>query len=318
VIAATSKRVDLNRATAVSVPYDNLGWANRLTIIRGLLIAMTGGFLFQDWPPALLLWVPGILYITAAVADRLDGYIARKSGQTSLLGLELDTVFDALGLAIAPLLAVWYGQIHWSYLLFSSAYYVFQWGMYRRKQKGLPVYSLPPNILRRAWAGFQMGFIAVVLLPLFSETVTIISGFAFMIPVLIGFIIDWMIVSGRIDRQRPDMAMMFTRMENFSQTVFLPALRGTLAMVLIAGVHQPDTLLEYGMLLTGGLILAGAGGRIAALILVGLLGFYYQTRSVDLAAGIAVFSTVWILLLGTGRYSLWRRDEDWVNRYDGA
>ncbi len=318
VIYATSSRINLNRANAGVVPYHNLGWANRLTIVRGLLIAMTGGFLFQNWPPGAQMWLPGILYTMAAVIDRLDGFVARKSGQTSLLGIELDTVFDALGLVIAPLLAVWYGQIHWSYLLFSSAYYLFQFGIYRRRRLGLPVYTMPPNIVRRAWAGFQMGFIAVVLWPVFKPPATIVAGIAFMLPVLVGFTIDWLIVSGMIDRQRPDTAMIFSRVEYFSQTVFQPALRVVLFITIVLTVQQPGSLFEYGLLFSAGLILAGMAGRIAALALIGLLGLYYLTHTFDLAAYVLFFSTVWIMLLGTGSYSLWRRDEDWVNRYDGA
>lgn len=318
VIYATASRLDLNRADSAAVPYANLGWANRLTILRGWLVAATAGFLFQHWPPALLMWVPGSLYLMAAVLDRIDGYVARRSGQTSMLGVELDTVFDALGLAIAPLLAVWYGQIHWSYLLFSSAYYLFQWGIYRRKQHGLPVHSLPPNRLRRAWAGFQMGFIAIVLLPLFGPPVTVIAGVAFMLPVLIGFTIDWLIVSGHIDRQHAATASLFNAIESIGQAILLPGLRVVLIISLLSSLHYPLTLFGLVVLLIAGMILAGLAGRVFALVLILLLGWHYQTESFGLNAYILISSTVWVMLLGTGRYSLLRHDEDWVNRYDGA
>jgi len=318
VMLQSYSRLDLNRPSPSEPLYRNIGWANRLTILRGALIAATGGFLFQDWPPSWLMWLPGAFYTLAAVIDRIDGFVARRSGQTSLLGKELDTIFDALGLAVAPLLAVCYGQIHWSYLFFSSAYYLFQWGIYRRKKLGQHIYTLPPNRLRRAWAGFQMGFIGIVLLPLFTPPVTVVAGFAFMLPVMIGFTIDWLIVSGRIDRQRSDTAMIFTCIENSIQTIFQLALRCTLAVTLIWTVRQPDSLFEYGMLLTACLLLAGVAGRIAALVLIGLQGFYYLIHPFDIVASIVLISAIWLLLLGTGRYSLWRRDEDWVNRYDGG
>jgi len=318
VIQQTTTRIELNRPGPALHLYQNIGWANRLTILRGYLVAATGGFLFQDWPAAPLMWLPGILYMTAAIIDRLDGYVARKSGHTSMLGVELDTVIDAMGLAIAPLLAVWYGQIHWSYLLFSCAWYLFQWGIYYRRQHGLPVYTLPPDISRRAWAGFQMGFIAVVLLPVFKPPATIVAGVAFMVPVLAGFMIDWLIVSGRIDRQRPGTEIFFNRIEYFSLTVFQPALRVVLAITMIFTVQQPVSLLEYGLLSVAILILAGIAGRISALVLVLLLGWHFLTHTFDLTGFILILSTVWVMQLGTGRYSLWLRDEDWVNRYDGA
>lgn len=318
VIHATTSRLGLNRADSKSVNYSNLGWANRLTILRGLLIAMTGGYLFQDWPPGLLVWLPGILYTLAAVIDRLDGYVARKSGQTSLLGVELDTVFDALGLAVAPLLAVCYGQIHWSYLLFSSAYYLFQWGMYRRKLQGLPVHKLPPNIMRRAWAGFQMGFIGVVLFPLFTPPLTTVAGFAFMLPVLIGFCIDWLVVSGQIDRQNVVTQKWFARAWGFNQAVMQPLLRLIVVLVVLLLIGQSDSQPEFVMLIPALMVLTGMAGRIGALILIGLFGIYYLNHSFNMTGYVLVIGLVWILLLGSGRYSLWQGDEAWVNRYDGA
>src|SRR5690606_21176327 len=114
------------------------------------------------------------------------------------LGTELDTAYDALGLLIAPLLAVSYGKIHWSFLLVSAAYYIFQWGLYWRRTHNLPVYELLPSMLRRTLAGFQMGFVAVILLPCFQAPATHWIGVAFMIPMLLGFMVDWLVVSGRI------------------------------------------------------------------------------------------------------------------------
>ena len=311
-------RLDLNRPNAGELLYPDLGWANRLSIMRGFLIAMTGGFLFQDWPDSWLMYLPGVLYTLAAIIDRVDGFVARKSGRTSLLGIDLDTLFDALGLAVAPLLAVLYGQIHWSYLLFSGAYYLFQWGIHRRKQLGLPVYTLPPNKLRRAWAGFQMGFIGVVLFPIFSPPVTTVAGFAFMLPVLIGFTIDWCIVSGRIDPQQTVTATRFSQIDRFGQTVLLPLLRLVITALILAQVQIPDSLIDGGLLLAAFLVLFGIAGRIAALVLIGLLGILSMDIVLNTTGLVLLFGTVWLLLMGTGHYSLWRRDEDWVNRYDGT
>jgi len=331
VIYQTNRRIDLNRLHPETNLYHTLGWGNRLTLLRGGLIAATGGFLFQSWPSSYTGWLPGILYLFAAVIDRVDGYAARRSGQTSLLGVELDTVFDALGLTVASLLAVWYGQIHWTYLIFSSAYYLFQWGESRRRQYGLPVYPLPSGFLRRAWAGFQMGFLAVVLLPVFHPPVTSLAGIAFMLPVLIGFAVDWLIVSGRINRQAVGVVVFFNRLQVLSQTVFQPGLRVIIAVMLLLVVQQSGlslipvegvswhyTLIVYGFALTAGLILLGIAGRVAALVLVLLLGWYYLSHSLDLIDHVLLFSVIWLLLLGSGRFSLWQGDDDWVNRYDGV
>ena len=66
------------------------------------------------------------------------------------------------------------------------------------------------------------------------------------------------------------------------------------------------------------MVLIGLAGRVAALTLIGLTGIYYQTHVFDMTAYVLTFSLVWVLLMGTGKFSVWRGDEDWVNRYDGA
>jgi CDP-diacylglycerol--glycerol-3-phosphate 3-phosphatidyltransferase len=318
VVHQSRNRIDLNRSSHEKPLYENLGWANRLTILRGGLIAMVGGFLLMDWPETFVGWIPGILYTLAAIIDRLDGYIARKSARTSLLGIELDTVFDALGLAIAPLLAVFYGQIHWSYLLFGSAWYLFQWGIFRRRQKNLPVYKLAPNITRRAWAGFQMGFIGIVLFPVFSPPFTTVCGIAFMLPVLTGFMIDWLVVSGHIDRQNPETDKFFRTSWHLIQSGIQPLLRVLLSLIIVSLLGLPETVGEAFALLLTLMLLAGFVGRTVALVLLGLAGVYYQYQVFDLMAYVLTCSLVWLLLLGTGSFSLSRADENWIHRYDGA
>ncbi|MCF7797599.1 MAG: CDP-alcohol phosphatidyltransferase family protein [Lentisphaeria bacterium] len=321
------RKIDKNRAAADAQLYDTLGWGNRLTLVRGGLIAIVGGFVFQNWSAGIWGWIPGIFYTLAAIIDRVDGYVARKTRQVSLLGRELDTVFDALGLAVAPLLAVWYGQVHWSYLSVSLAYYLFQWGLKRRRDRNLPVYPLPPSFLRRALAGFQMGYIAVVLWPVFQPPSTQIAGVAFMIPVLIGFCVDWLLATGRLSISSP----IRRRITLFGETIFLPALRllliwqlGVIAervdYVLIPGesVSFTSILFGYTFLILAGMILVGVAGRIGALALIGFMGWHYLSHPILLSDYLAIFSLVWLLLLGTGKFSLWQWDEDWVNRYDGT
>lgn len=198
------KRLHLNRRSLDDTGYVTLGHGNRITLLRGLLIAATGGFLavahmeLRPW----LLYVPAALYTAAALGDGLDGYLARRQQQTTRLGMELDTALDAFGLVIAPLLAVLYGKLQVSYLLVSIAYYLFQWGIYWRRSQGKPVYPLPPSSLRRYLAGLQMALVALALWPPLPADLTRILGFALMIPLLLGFCRDWLHVSGRLGTGR--------------------------------------------------------------------------------------------------------------------
>ncbi|MEQ8313345.1 MAG: CDP-alcohol phosphatidyltransferase family protein [Gammaproteobacteria bacterium] len=328
----TRRRLHLNRPEAGAPLYQNLGWANRLTLLRAWLIAATGGFLFQPWPegPALA-WLPGMIYFAAAMLDRVDGFVARRTHHSSLLGNELDVVSDALGLAVASLLAYGWGQVHWSYLLMGAAYYLFHLGLIWRKARGQAIYPLPPAMHRRAWAGFQMGFLVVALWPLFYPPVTVVAGFAFMLPALIGFVIDWLIVSGHINRDDSLADAVFRQLTFFSQTFFQPALRMAIVILLGISIIQSGSapmansgIAGYSIIastafsLAAITILLGFAGRYFCLLLIGLLGWYYigqPMQTVDYALFCCV---VWSMLLGSGRFSLWMEDDRWLNRYDGA
>jgi len=328
----TQKRLHLNRPEPDASPYTDLGLANRLTLLRAWLIATVGGFLFQPWPDGpLMAWVPGLLYFVAALLDRVDGYVARRTRHGSLLGNELDMLSDALGLAVASLLAVGWGQVHVSYLLLGIAYYLFQGGLFWRRRRGLPVYPLPPARHRRAWAGFQMGFLVVALWPLFFPPITRVAGFAFMLPATVGFLIDWLIVSGRIDRRAPAVARRFYRLTEFSLNVLQPALRvgvvAGLALQLWRGGLPPDMgsspdwadwVAAGGFALVSLMLLLGIAGRYFSLLLIGLLGWYQLSHPMQPLDMLLFCGVVWLLLLGTGRFSLWLEDDRWLNRYDGA
>lgn len=320
-------RRDLNRATPDSTPYPTLGLANRLTLLRGGLIAATGGFLLFPAFSGIIGWLPAVFYSLAAALDRIDGFVARRSKRTSVLGSELDTVFDALGLLVAPLLAVSYGKVHWSYLLVSVAYYLFQWGIHSRRKRELPVYPLAPSQLRRTLAGFQMGYVAVVLWPPFLPQVTVPAGLGFMAPLLLGFLVDWLVVSGRIRPDHPATAVFFHRLARLSSGIFQPALRVALVLALAAFLPTnnqetttPAIQSVFNALACGAavLVLLGVAGRAGALMMVTLIAWQPAAESLNFVSAILIFSAIGILLLGCGRYSLWQGDDHWVNRQDGA
>jgi CDP-diacylglycerol--glycerol-3-phosphate 3-phosphatidyltransferase len=80
--------------------------ANILTVARIIMIPLVVVLFYmpQPWAKAATGWV----FIFAAVTDSLDGYLARKLGQTSALGAFLDPVADKLMVAVALILLVSY------------------------------------------------------------------------------------------------------------------------------------------------------------------------------------------------------------------
>ena len=178
-----------------------LGYGTWLTIIRGALIAVLAGYLFQPWPssgflPGSLSWTPGLLYITASILDYCDGRVARARRQETRLGAFLDINLDALGLLIAPLVAIGYGQLPTAYLSVGIAYYVFKTGIRLRILISKPVVDPGPWRGARVIAGLQMGFVGIALLPVVKPPVTTWVAYILMIPLLAGFVRDWMVVCG--------------------------------------------------------------------------------------------------------------------------
>ena len=143
-----------------------------------------------------LSWTPGTLYLTASLLDYLDGRVARADKHETRLGAFLDINLDALGLLVAPLLAVWYGQLPYAYLSVGASYYLLVFGIWLRKKYSKPVFEIKPRRSARIIAGYQMGFVGIALLPVISSPVTTVAAYIFMIPLLAGFTKDWMIAGG--------------------------------------------------------------------------------------------------------------------------
>jgi CDP-diacylglycerol--glycerol-3-phosphate 3-phosphatidyltransferase len=181
--------------------HSTLGYGTWLTVIRGLLIAILAGYLFQPWPesnffPGRPSWTPGLLYITASILDYADGRIARACRHDTRLGAFLDINLDALGLLVASLVGVWYGQLPTAYLSVGLAYFVYRIGILLRNKLSKPVAEPMPWRGARLFAGFQMGFAGIALLPVVGPPVTTLAAYIVMIPLLAGFVRDWMIVCG--------------------------------------------------------------------------------------------------------------------------
>ena len=166
-----------------------------------MLIAMLAGYLFQPWPqsrlfPGRLSWTPGTLYLAASLLDYLDGSVARVCKHETRLGAFLDINIDALGLLIASLLAICYGQLPGAYLSVGAAYYLLIFGIWLRKKYSKPVFEIKPRRSARIIAGFQMGFVGIALLPVISSAITTVAAYIFMTPLLAGFAKDWLVASG--------------------------------------------------------------------------------------------------------------------------
>ena len=194
----------LNIRQNSAVLSDRLGAGTYITLLRGSLAAFVGGFLFM---PASALtdsemifsWMPGIFYFLAISTDSLDGFAARRTNHQTVLGALLDIRFDAFGIFVASLVAVFLGKLPWFYLFASGGFYLVSAAALIRKNRGGAVHPLRPRKSAKRLGGVQMFFVGASLLPVFPAGLTRPVAAVLLIPSLIEFVIDWLVITGSVD-----------------------------------------------------------------------------------------------------------------------
>jgi CDP-diacylglycerol--glycerol-3-phosphate 3-phosphatidyltransferase len=298
--------------------FPTLGAANWITLLRAGAVVLLAGLLPRVLPgvdglPEDLIWAPGLVYLGIALADLLDGLVARRQNRVTELGKRLDIATDAAGLLAASLLAVGLGRLPAVYLLVGLAYYPFIFGIWLRQKRGLPVVSLQPRPFARIVAGFQMGLVGMALLPIFKPAFTFVAAWIFMMPLLAGFLRDWLVVSCRLQTDG-DQQTAFDRPVRRLLTKNLPLLLRLVIPVcgvatLAAGGGHAS--LPWQLALGLGCLQAGFAflGRSAALFLVLLLGCNQSPFGVTTASMVLFAAAAGLMLTGTGAMSLWAPEE---------
>lgn len=178
--------------------YASIGPGNAITLCRGMLYAATAGFLLVPPTHPLVRWAPAVCYGLGAALDLADGYVARLTDRTTLLGAKLDMAFDTLGFLVAPLVGVAWGRLPVWYLSVGLARYLFRGAKAVRARRGRPIRSLPDSRLRRPVAAGQMAFVAVAVAPVLPPSAIYPAAAVAALPTLGLFVRDWLVVSGRL------------------------------------------------------------------------------------------------------------------------
>jgi CDP-diacylglycerol---glycerol-3-phosphate 3-phosphatidyltransferase len=303
----------------------SLGPGNTLTLVRGTLLAFLAGFLLLPQPGTSLAWVPALIFTLVIAADFLDGYAARVTNHVTSLGEALDMNLDGLGILIAVLLSVQYGQLPLWYLLVALARYLFLIGMLIRSKSGYRNHELPASVRRRAFAGLQMGFLSVMLWPLFTPPGTYVAALFFAIPFLSGFLMDWLVLSGVL--QPADVSKY-----KDAWRLVTNALPLALRFVLLVGfvlfnesrfIHFSHQAPSFGWIIFAletlvilSLVL-GVAGRLTAIMGLLLLGVHQILASFQPMHYLFITIYISLIYLGTGRYSLWKPEDRLITRPAG-
>ena len=301
--------------------FATLGAANWITLVRASFVVALAGFLPLSLLPdhGLLsqnsfAWGAGIIYLVVSILDLFDGYVARRQRRETELGKQLDIVTDAAGLLVASLLAVALGRLPCLYLLVGLAYYPFIFGIWLRRRQALPLADLQPRPYSRIIAGCQMGLVAMALMPIFKPVFTYIAAYLFMIPLLIGFLRDWLVVSCRIQTNADQQSGLDLWMRSLARkplplVIRLIVFTGGIATLAAHGGFQTHLFWQLAQSLCCLLITLGFMGRSAGLFLVLLLGSNLSPFGVSVLSMTLFAAAASLILTGTGTMSLWAPEE---------
>jgi CDP-diacylglycerol--glycerol-3-phosphate 3-phosphatidyltransferase len=177
-------------------------------------------------------------------------------------------------------------------------------------------------------AGLQMGFVGFALCPILRPPITTLAAFVFMIPFLLGFLRDWLVICGQIEtdnrQQTPWETVVFRSVTKWVAPVlrcFIGITGFGIASLMLSTAPVPSPvgatpvayfpdlklvivfillLIFLGLGLMGRLCAALLGLLTGSLILNGMHGFGFY----------ALFMAACCLMItGSGTWSLWTPEE---------
>jgi len=169
--------------------------ATLITVLRGAAIVLLAGFVITGQPESVFVWLPALLFAVGTLFDAVDGAVARATDSASAFGGRLDIEIDALALLLGSLLAVRFGTAPAYFLAVGMARYVFVLGIAFRRVRKLSVHPLPPRQSRRMLGAMMMLVVFVLLTPAFGSQIGYWLASAAMIPFMLGFVRDWLLVT---------------------------------------------------------------------------------------------------------------------------
>ena len=152
-------------------PRPPFGPASLVTLFRAALISLVGGLVVVEGVAltAAWGWTMTALAVAAFSLDAVDGWVARRLGQTTAFGARFDQELDAFFIALLAVVAWRLGEVGAWVLLIGGMRYLFALAGYLwPRVLGRP---LPPSRRRKVVCGVQVAALLAVLAPIVGPDV---------------------------------------------------------------------------------------------------------------------------------------------------
>nr|WP_298056502.1 CDP-alcohol phosphatidyltransferase family protein [uncultured Halomonas sp.] len=164
-------------------PHGALGWANRITLGRGVLVAIVAGALAANaFTNAIWLWLA--IAVIALLLDGVDGWIARRTNTHTPFGARFDMELDAvlililcIGLWQSEPLGIWVLLIGGMRYLFIAASWPFPW-------LKAPLFA---SFRRKAVCVWQVVALLLALTPLTPPVISTVLAVSALVSLIVSF-----------------------------------------------------------------------------------------------------------------------------------
>ncbi len=292
--------------------YPGLGSGNTITLFRAFLLVLLAGLIPPEsrwtwWP-----WFFVTLWICASVLDLADGYLARRTGQITVLGAELDMEIDALGVLVAAGAGIVWGTLPVWFLGVVLLRPLWIIAIAWRKRQGKQHVPWPPSPRRRGAACLQLFLLGGAIWPGIPAPMVNIAA-AFLAAVMVrGFGRDWLWTTGVWGSIPGQPGPWYERSRTTLLTWLPVGFRPLAAMALLTMLaDRPDPPSDpfslFLSLLAGVaalLIVPGALVRPASLILLICTGLLATRLTYVPSMSLAVLASMYLFLSDSGPFAL--------------
>ncbi|MEA2118049.1 CDP-alcohol phosphatidyltransferase family protein [Halovibrio sp. HP20-50] len=163
-------------------PQGALGWANRVTLVRAVLVALVaGGLAAGAFEPVIWQWL--LIAVLALLLDGVDGWVARRTQSHSAFGARFDMELDALLIMLLCVGLLLESMGPWVLLIGGMRYLFVIAGCWFTWLKA----PLPLSLRRKIVCVWQVSALLLALTPLTSHVLTGLLAISALLSLVMSF-----------------------------------------------------------------------------------------------------------------------------------